>query len=205
MRLDNPLDDVLASASHLKVLRALFAIPNGLERSGRDVARRAGISHPRANQVLADLAAQGLVEIVRQPKTDLYQLNIQHALVVPLGKLFEFEARLKLDLFSLVARELKARNLPVSTARVFGSAVRGTMEPGSDVDLALVTSPASVERVEAEAQEIVDAVHDRFGTCLNVLVGAPSLEALSKRRGGGVWRSIDREGVDVISSTETGD
>lgn len=202
MRLENPLDDVLASASHVKVLRALFAIPAGLERSGRDIARRAGISHPRANQVLGDLAAQGIVEIKRQPKTDLYQLNRLHALVEPLGELFELEPRLKFDLLSLIARELKARKLPVTTARVFGSAIHGTMDSGSDVDLALVTSSANVERVEAETREIAEQVRRRFGTRLNVLVGAPSIAALTKKPSAAVWRAIDREGTDVFAGSE---
>ena len=202
MRLENPLDDVLASSSHVKVLRALFAVPSGLERSGRDIARRAGISHPRANQVLSDLVEQGLVQIKRQPRTDFYQLNERHALVEPLGELFELEPSLKFELLSLIARELKARKLPVTTARIFGSAVHGTMGSGSDVDLALVTSSARVARVEAGAQEIAEAVRERFGTRLNVLVGAPSLAALTKRPGGGVWGSVDREGTDVFAGSE---
>lgn len=202
MRLDNPLDDVFATGSHVKVLRALFAIPTGLERSGRDIARRAGISHPRANQVLGDLAVQGLVQIKRQPRTALYQLNTKHALVEPLAELFELEPQLKFELVSMVARELKTRKVPVSAARLFGSAVHGTMESASDVDLALVTSSANVDLVEAESREIAEAVRQRFGTRLNVLVGAPSLVALTKKSSASVWRSIDREGADVFARTE---
>lgn len=202
MRLENPLDDALASSSHVRVLRALFAAPIGLDRSGRDIARRAGISHPRANQVLSDLADQGLVRVQRQPHTDLYRLNQQHALIEALGELFELEPRLKFELLSLVARELRARKLTVSSARIFGSAAQGRMGPESDVDLALVTSAANVNKVEAEAQEIAEAVRERFGTRLNVLVGAPSLEVLSKRGTGNVWRSVDREGIDVFAGGE---
>src|SRR5712692_2901452 len=112
MRLDDPLDDIFASASHVKLLRALFALPPEMGTSGRDLARRAGVSHPRANEVLADLAEQGLVAVQRLPRTDLYRLNRRHALAEPLGKLFELEPKLKSELLSLVARELKARKLP---------------------------------------------------------------------------------------------
>lgn len=204
MRLDEPLDDILASRSHVRLLRALFGLPSDLGRSGRDLARRAGISHPRANQVLADLAEQGLVAVQRLPRTDLYRVNRHHALAEPLARLFEFEPKLKFELLALVARELKVRRLPVKEARIFGSAARGDMAATSDVDLALVTSRDSVAVVEAAAQEIAEAARERFGTRLNVLVGSPSLESLSKGRqaGHGVWRAIAREGLDVLAASK---
>lgn len=204
MRLDEPLDDILASASHTRLLRALFALPSEMGSSGRDLARRAGVSHPRANEVLADFAEQGLVAVQRLPRTDLHRLNRRHALAEPLGKLFELEPELKFELLSLVARELKARKLPVNEARIFGSAARGAMAAGSDVVLALVTSRESVAAVEAAAQEIAETVRERFGTRLNVLVGSPSLERLSTGRQAsrGVWQAIDREGIDVLAAAK---
>lgn len=207
MRLDDPLDDIFASASHIKLLRALFALPSEMGSSGRDLARRAGVSHPRANEVLTDFAEQGLVAVQRLPQTDLYRLNRRHALADPLGKLFVLEPKLKFELLSLLARELKARNLPVKEARIFGSAARGVMLPGSDVDLALVTSRQSVAVVEAAAQEIAETVRERFGTRLNVLVGSPSLETLSSGRqtGRGVWQAIEREGIDVLATSKAAD
>lgn len=203
MRLDHPLDDVFASASHIRLLRALFLLPSEMGTSGRDLARRAGVSHPRANQVLADLVEQGLAAVQRLPRTDLYRANRHHALAESLGKLFELEPKLKIELLSLVVKELKARRLPVNEARIFGSAARGAMRPTSDLDLALVTSRESVAAVEAAAQEIAQKARERFGTRLNVLVGAPSLERLSKSRQAkqGVWQAIEREGIDVFAAS----
>src|SRR6266480_4152417 len=187
MRLDEPLDDVFASASHVRLLRALFALPSEMGRSGRDLARRANVSHPRANQVLADLADQGLVTVERFPRTDLYRPNRHHVLAEPLSKLFE----------------LKPRRLPVKQARIFGSAARDAMARTSDVDLALVTSRESVAAVETAAQEIAEAVRMRFGTRLNVLVGSPPRKGSGKARQSrqGVWEAIDREGIDVLAAS----
>src|SRR5438067_10229242 len=201
MRLDAPLDDIFANASHVRLLRALFALPYGVGTSGRDLARRARISHPRANQVLAELAAQGLVAVQRLPRMGLYRINRRHALAEPLRELFELEPKLKSELLSLVARELKARHLPIKEARIFGSAARGAMAATSDVDLALVTARESVAAVEAAAQEIAATARERFGTRLNVLVGSPSLEKLSKGRHArhGIWQTIEREGIDVLA------
>lgn len=204
MRLERPLDDVFASASHVRLLRALFALPPNVARSGRDLARRAGVSHPRATQVLGGLAEQGLVSVERLPRTALYRINPHHALAGSLSELFELEPKLKTELLSLVAKELRARRLPVKQARIFGSAARGTMASASDVDLALVTSLESVAAVEAAAQEIGEIVRARFGTRLNVLVGSPSLERLSTRghAGRAVWQTIEREGIDVLAGTK---
>jgi predicted nucleotidyltransferase len=207
MRWDDPLNGIFASASHVRLLRALFSLPSDMSTSGRDLARRAGVSHPRANQVLADLAEQGVVAVQRLPRTDLYRANRNHALAKSLGELFELEPKLKRQLLSLVARELKARRLPVKEARIFGSAARGEMKATSDVDLALVTSRDSVAGVEAAAQEIAEKARERFGTRLNVLVGSRSIERLSKSRQArqGAWRAIEREGIDVfVASKSTG-
>lgn len=203
MRLDDPLNDIFASASHVKVLRALFSLPSDMATSGRDLARRSGVSHPRANQVLVDLAEQGVVVVQRLPRTDLYQPNRHHVLAQSLGELFELEPKLKFQLLLLVAGELKARRLPVKEARIFGSAARGEMKPSSDVDLALVTSRENIAGVEAAAQEIAEKARERFGTRLNVLVGSPSLERLSKSRKPrqGTWQAIEREGIDVFAAS----
>jgi predicted nucleotidyltransferase len=142
----------------------------------------------------------------RLPRTDLYRANRRNALAEPLIKLFELEPRLKLDLLSVVAKELKRRELPVTEARIFGSAARGTMTPASDVDLALVTAAKSVAAVEAAAQEIAETVWQRFGMRINVLVGSPSLDSLSKSRRAGqrVWQTIEREGIDVLAASKAG-
>ncbi|HSP08558.1 MAG TPA: nucleotidyltransferase domain-containing protein [Candidatus Dormibacteraeota bacterium] len=202
MRLDDPLNDTFASASHVRLLRALFSLPSDMGASGRDLARRAGVSHPRANQVLAGLAEQGVVAVQRLPRTDLYRVNGHHALAESLRKLFDLEPRLRFQLLALVAGELKGRRLPVKEARIFGSAARGEMKPTSDVDLALVTSRENVAGVEAAAQEIAEKARERFGTRLNVLVGSPSLGRLSKSRQTrqGAWQAIEREGIDVFAA-----
>ena len=201
MRLDHPLDDVFASRTHVKVLRALTGLMRGVGASGRDIARRAGVSHPRATQVLRDLSEQGLVSIQRLPRTDLYRLNDQHVLAEPLGRLFEREPQLKLALFSFIAGEIQKRRLPVSEARIFGSAARGSMTSSSDVDLALVTGRGSVAIVEEAAQQIAETARARFGTRLNVLVGSPSLKSLTKpgTAGQGVWRTIEQAGLNVLA------
>lgn len=203
MRLDQPLNDVFASGTHVRILRALCELPADVAVSGRDLARRAGVSHPRAARVLSELAEQGLSTVQRLPRTDLYRLNRDHAFAEVLIQLFARERHLRFELLSLIAKDLKRRKLPIREARIFGSAARGDMTSGSDVDLALVAPSESVPAVEEAAQELAEAVRKRFGTRLNVLVGAPSLSVLSRRDrpGRNVWKAIEREGIDVSSKS----
>ena len=199
MRLDQPLNDIFASGTHIRILRALCELPADVAVSGRDLARRAGVSHPRAARVLAELAEQGVSAVQRLPRTDLNRLNRDHALAEVLIQLFARERHLRFELLSLIAKELKRRKLPITEARIFGSAARGDMTSGSDVDLALVAPRENVPAVEEAAQEVAEAVRKRFGTRLNVLVGGPSLSVLSSkvRPGRNVWKAIEREGIDV--------
>lgn len=201
MRLDQPWDDVFASGTHVKVLRAIYALPAGVGVSGRDLARRAGVSHPRATRVLAELSEHGLVTIRRLPRTDLHSLNRSHALATALVQLFEREPQLKVEVLSMIAGELKKRHLPVTQARIFGSAARGSMTSSSDVDLALVARRESVPAVEAAAQEIAEIVRQRFGTRLNVVVASASLNTLTKkgRPGRNLWEAVRREGIDLLA------
>ena len=201
MRLDTPLDDIFASGTHVKVLRALYGLPAQMMASGREVARRAGVSHPRANKVLTELSEAGVVNVQRLPRTDLYRLNRDHAMADQLIQLFAREPKLKFELLSLIAQELKRRKLPVTEARIFGSVARGQMTADSDVDLALVTSRDGVEQVREAEQEIAESVRTRFGVRLNVLVGSPSLGSLGRagRPGRDLWNNIKRESIDVLA------
>lgn len=152
--------------------------------------------------MLTRLAEEGVATVQRLPRTDLFGLNREHVLADLLIQVFMRESRLKFELLSFVATELKGRKLPVTQARVFGSAARGDTTSTSDVDLALVAPRESVPAVEAAAQELAETVRKRFGARLNVLVGSPTLGALTRngRPGRRVWQAVERDGIDVFAN-----
>src|SRR5712692_1373742 len=201
MRFDRPLDDVFATGSHVKVLRALYALTAGLAVSGRDIARRAAISHPRAAKVLAQLSDLGLATVRHVPPADVYEANRDHALAAMFTEMFKLEARLKFDLLTFIARQVRSRRLPVTEARLFGSFARGQSVASSNVDLALVCPPEGVPALDAARELLSEAVRRRFGARLNLLIGSPSLAELGSRRRAGseLWRTIAREGYDVLA------
>lgn len=181
MRLDKSLDDVFATGSHVKVLRALVELPDGLTVSGRDVARRAGVSQPTAAEVLHALEAQGLLIVGRRPRAAYYRLNPEHVLAPILSDIFARERHVRADLEQRVAAGLAGLR-DVEAAYVFGSAARGDMRPNSDIDVAV----KSRHEVPEEIPDL-DALYPRFGNRVNVI-------RLRARGAAGLRAAIAREG-----------
>jgi DNA-binding transcriptional ArsR family regulator len=206
MRLDAPLDDLLRAHSHVQVLRALHRLLPGITVSGRDVARRTGISHPTATAALRSLAGDGLVRVRRARRVDLFELNRDHVFAAELGRLFDREAGLRDDLVTFLRDQLVVRRVPVSEAYLFGSAARGEMGGASDVDVALICSADTATVVEEAAfGPIADAVAARFGSRLSPIVASRSLAALAGA-GSPLWNRAAAEGIPILtrSAEQTG-
>jgi predicted nucleotidyltransferase len=202
LRLDRALNDLFQTRSHVRVLRALVELPVGFSTSARDVARRAGLSHPTASKVLASLVDQGVVEVKRAPRADAFELNRDHVAAERLRPLFEWERKLDEELVNFLRDEINRIRDPVSAAVLFGSAVRGEITPSSDIDIAVFCEPETVEPVTAAMEEVGEAVRRRFGNRLSTVVAPAPLDELLKsgRKGFRLWRQIAREGVPVIGS-----
>jgi predicted nucleotidyltransferase len=203
MRLQTPLDDVFRSPSYVRVLRALHHLPAGLPASAREIARRAGVSHPTASQALASLAEQGVVARTRAPRASAFELRRTHTVVEKLTPLFDWEEGLQGELVALLRAEIQ-RRAPgtVTRAYLFGSAVEGGMTPMSDVDVAVLHAAGAGESVTAAMQEIGERVRERFGNRLSfILAAAPPDELQSSRRKGfRLLRQILRDGVPILES-----
>jgi predicted nucleotidyltransferase len=199
MRLTDAFDDVFASRGHLRVVRALHALPEGLEVSARDLARRADVVHNRTSEVLTGLTTVGLTRVHRAGRADLYQLNRQHVLYPGIHALFSQEAKVQTDLEQFLRRRLSKLD-HVREAFIFGSVARGESRAGSDIDLALVmppTGPTSAE--QAQIDQIARQVRERFGSELGLHVSSQPLAYRVKGRvGRALWRRIAAEGVQLI-------
>jgi len=208
MRLLEPLDELIHSKSFVRVIRALDALPLGMEVSTREIARRAGISHPTAASVLEKLLRQGVVLVRRSLWADEYRLNRRHAAAQELDRLFRWERDLPDHVKGFLAKELRSRAPWVSAAYLFGSAVRGDMRPDSDLDVAVICSSARyVVKTEQIMSEISDRVQERYGNRVDAFVGARSLSELSRsgRRGYKLWQRVAREGVALLPEAAVGE
>jgi predicted nucleotidyltransferase len=199
MRLTDALDDVFASRGHLRVVRALDALPDGLEVSARDLARRANVVHNRTSEVLSGLTEVGLTRVRRAGRADLYQLNRQHVLYPGIHTLFSEEAKVQTDLEQFLGRRLSKLG-HVREAFIFGSVARRESRAGSDIDLALVMRPSGPTAAEqAQIDEIARQVRERFGSELGLhLSSQPLAYRVEGRVGRALWRRIAAEGVRLI-------
>src|SRR5690349_11486541 len=123
MRLANPLDDLLEGRSFIRILRALDGLPSGLHASVREIARRAGVSHPTASAVLERLQSQGVVRVRRSLVAHEFRLNDGHVVADHVRQLFRWERGVPDELTSFLAREIRTRAPWVRAAYLFGSAL----------------------------------------------------------------------------------
>jgi len=206
MRLDHPLDDVFRTRSHVRILRSLDELPDGFPVSAREIARRAGLSHPTASNVLASLTAQGLVLARRAPRADAFELNREHILAERIAELFRLERRLGDELVSFLRSQIGQQAVPASEAFLFGSVARTETAPTSDIDVAVLCSADATDAVTDAMDRVAEAVRRRFGNPLSVIMATESLDELQdhRRPGHRLWRRILREGIRLLPFREEG-
>lgn len=201
MRLQSPLDDIFRGPSHVRVLRALHQLPVGLSASAREIARRAGVSHPTASKALASLAEQGVVARTRAPRALAFELRRTHAAVERLTALFEWEEGLLQELIDLLRTEVvRHASSSVTAAYLFGSAAEGGMTGTSDIDVAVLHQAGAGESVTDALEEIGESVQQRFGNRLSFILEDIPAEELqrSRRQGLRLWRKILRDGIPIL-------
>lgn len=195
MRFDSPIDDLFLNRSHVRVLRALHHLPEGLPASGREIARRAGVTHPTALRALAVLVDAGLVTAGRSPAGDAHELNRNHFFADQIADLYRAEAGIADELTSFLREELLARTDKVEWATLFGSIVWAGSSPTSDIDLAVSCANADASEVEEALSGLSDATRQRFGNHVS-----PLINTRKQRPKSGIWKRIEEEGVPLIRS-----
>jgi hypothetical protein len=100
----------------------------------REVARVAGVSANRASQVLAGLAAHGLVFVEEHGSGRLCRLNRAHLAVDALAALVGLRGRM----IEFLRHDLQSWSRRPTHASLFGSAARGDGDTASDLDLLIV-------------------------------------------------------------------
>ncbi|HEX2189424.1 MAG TPA: nucleotidyltransferase domain-containing protein [Longimicrobiaceae bacterium] len=169
-----PLDRILSTPAKVRVLRALLPLGRGV--SGREVARRAGVSRS-AMHALDELVDLGLVTRHQATGQHLYSLNRHNYFADQLARLFESEGERREAIFEALRTGLgltepapRAGSAVLSVA-VFGSAARGEAGPASDFDLLVVTdSDPAVETTYDALSDQGDDLRARFGLRLSPVV-----------------------------------
>jgi DNA-binding transcriptional ArsR family regulator len=199
--LTTPLDDLLSSRSKLRLLRRLVDGHDGL--SGRELARRAGVTWRAADLALRDLVQLGVVHRTDARGQSRYALVEKHVLVhdavVPL---FGAERVWAGAVRRGVRDALQARGQgtrDIRWAGLYGSVARGDDRPDSDLDVAVVAnSVAAVARVRQAMNEAGPHLAARFGRAPSVLVFTPSHWKGLIARDAGMRRALTSEALPLM-------
>ncbi len=122
---------IFGRKSRLEILQCLY--DSGEPLTGREIARRAGFSPQQTHNELKALVSLGITERKIAAPSHLFTLNREHWVVKEVaGIIFEKEKTWLNELL----REFSGK-LPhsVKSLILFGSAARGRLRPGSDIDL----------------------------------------------------------------------
>ncbi|MGH8907153.1 MAG: nucleotidyltransferase domain-containing protein [Egibacteraceae bacterium] len=141
---------VLAPGVRGKVLTALARATEQL--SGREVARRAGVSQRGAALVLHDLEAHGLVRAHETRSAVYYWLVREHIAADLVLALADLPATLR----SFVRERVAGWATPPLSVVLFGSTARGDGDVDSDIDL-LVIRPPHINEDDDDDQWWADA------------------------------------------------
>lgn len=200
MRTANALDDIFRTRSHVATLRAMHGMPEGLQVSVREVARRAGLSHTTTSGVLERLLESGLVRVRRTLWADEYELNGEHVSAPVLRSLFGWEASIIGALKGFIRTSVMDEAPWISEVYLFGSVARGDMRANSDIDIAVICPARRTRSAEALMTRLSDSTRDRYGNRLEAILGTGDLSALGKhgRPGYRLWRQIALEGIPIL-------
>lgn len=192
------LDEVLGSATKVRVLRALMALGSAV--SGNEARLLAGVQSKSGMQsALRDLTELGIVEREETRRIQLFRINRDHDLVEPLRALFGEEHKRVTRLRKALEEVLEAGAVREHTLSIimFGSNARGDARPASDLDLLVVVgAKAQIERVSEVLIDAIPGMRRRFGLQLSPLV-------LEKARVRERFRDGDPLMQDVLSEGRT--
>lgn len=135
--------------------------------TGREIARRAGVSQQGARTALDDLEAQGLVIAREVPPAILYELNREHVAASIIDSL----AQLRDAVFERIREHVSTWSPPPVNVTVFGSAARGDATTDSDLDVLVVRPDGAAEGSswQEHAPRLADAIRRWCGNPAQIL------------------------------------
>lgn len=188
----------LREDAQLRVLRFLWR--SRAEWSGREIARKAGLSAPACHETLKKLDARGLVQLRRVSNMHLYKINPENYLVRNVfARLFEAEAAMPKQVAAAVKKSLVISSKSgILSVVLFGSMARGTERLGSDLDLLVVVSAKDrLNALESRVERLRTLLFKRFNVPLSPYIQTLSELRRSYRRKLPLIREILKDGRTI--------
>lgn len=164
--------------------------------SGRAAARAAGFTHQACRRALGDLESAGIIIRQGAGHTQLVRLNFENLLVKEaLLPLFRAE---KSFLESARLRIRKEFGGHARTATLFGSAARKEDEPGSDVDLLLITDAQDKELLEEKARAFGKRFIAEYGVRFSPMALTTREARIKYNKSDPLLKNILEHGIDLL-------
>jgi len=187
-----PLTQLLASGGHVRVLRALLS--HGGAQSAAQLASDCAMTARGVRNTLDALVAQDAVKVMGPAGARLFAPALDRPLVSALAQLFEAE-RQHWQWLQEQLRDGLAAEKEIRSAWLYGSVARGTDEPRSDMDVALVLSNESVD-ASRQVRDAMQVLGERLGVQISTVVLAPT--ELAKLPPSDHWWSEVRRDAKVL-------
>lgn len=166
MRID-VVGKVFGRRASLEALRCLYWNKAGL--SGREIARRTGLSHLGIHNALGELERERIVSRRMVPPAHVFSINEKHWVFSEvLSGLFEKESRWQEDLEKFIRGTLPGSAVSLA---LYGSVLEPGLQPESDIDvLALGMDGAAVERIRKHLGAVSVPIYEVFGHPLSPVI-----------------------------------
>lgn len=183
-----PLTQLMGSGGNVRVLRALLS--HGGAQSATQLSLDCAMTARGVRNTLGALVSQGAVQVLGPASLRLFAPALDKPLVSAIARLFEAERQLWQQLQEQLRDGLTAQK-QIRSAWQYGSVARGTDEPRSDMDVALVLTE---DRLDASRQvrDAVQALGDRLGVHISPVVLSP-LELAKLAPSDPWWLEVSRD------------
>jgi predicted nucleotidyltransferase len=195
MRFHRPLDDVLRTATRVKILRLLTRTPE-IIFTGREIARNIGVASSNVSLALSGLEKTGVIRSVAKGRSLLYRLNTRHILCEGLlHDLFDKEPG---SLNRVLEKIFPRWPSDIRSVICYGSVARGEERVSSDVDLCFVIRDSSRRgQILRVLEQLQAEFYLRTGNRFSPYVISALSFVVRYRRGHPLIRKIASEGLLV--------
>lgn len=153
MLFHNYMEKILGSRIKINILRALHRFPKK-DFTTRELAKFIDASHSGVLKALRDLEEMNLISIGTHGKAHMLKLNEKSFLAKNVLRIFDIEEKTAEHLI----QELKksTRGLTATSIVLYGSIIKKTESPRSDIDLLIITDE------KEKNEEKISALQKRF-------------------------------------------
>lgn len=163
MIIHKPLNEIFSAYSNIAIIRELRYTKNGF--SGREIAKRAGLSAPAAINSLSHLESLKIVNRQIGGRDHIFTFNISNYFVKTiLLPILDAEGKF----FDSIVKDIK-KTLSKNTISVFlfGSVARKEESIQSDFDICIVISGLKDKKIVEEKVNVCrDELHNNYGISL---------------------------------------